>query len=138
MIQKRQVYKCSVCGNIVEVLTVGGGTLVCCGKEMILQTENTVDAAKEKHVPVIEKIPGGVKVKVGSVEHPMLENHYIQWIEIETAEKVYRKELKPGDKPEAEFMIWRISSRLVNTVACMDYGKAEVNAQILTPSGAIK
>lgn len=71
MIQKRQVYKCSVCGNIVEVLTVGGGTLVCCGKEMILQTENTVDAAKEKHVPVIEKIPGGVKVKVGSVEHPM-------------------------------------------------------------------
>ena len=105
MIQQRQVYKCSVCGNIVEVLTAGGGTLVCCGKEMILQTENTVDAAKEKHVPIIEKIPGGVKVKVGSVEHPMLENHYIQWIEIETAEKVYRKELKPGDKPEAEFMI---------------------------------
>jgi len=105
MIQKRQVYKCSVCGNIVEVLKVGGGTLVCCGKEMTLQAENTVDAAKEKHVPVIEKIPGGVRVKVGAVEHPMLENHYIQWIEIETAEKVYRKELKPGDKPEAEFMI---------------------------------
>ncbi|MDD4509883.1 MAG: desulfoferrodoxin [Clostridiales bacterium] len=105
MIQKKQVYKCSVCGNIVEVLNAGGGTLVCCGKEMVLQSENTVDAAGEKHVPVIEKIPGGVRVKVGSVEHPMLENHYIQWIEIETADKVYRKELKPGDKPEAEFLI---------------------------------
>ena len=105
MIQMRQVYKCSVCGNIVEVLTVGGGTLVCCGQDMVLQEENTVDAAKEKHVPVVEKIPGGVFVKVGQVEHPMLENHYIQWIEIETAAKVYRKELKPGDKPEAQFLV---------------------------------
>ena len=105
MVQQRQVYKCSVCGNIVEVLVVGGGTLVCCGKDMILQEENTVDAAKEKHVPVVEKIPGGVHVKVGQVEHPMLEEHYIQWIEIHTAKKVYRKELKPGDKPEAQFMI---------------------------------
>jgi superoxide reductase len=105
MIQIRQVYKCSVCGNIVEVLTAGGGTLVCCGLDMMLQEENTVDAAKEKHVPVVEKIPGGVHVKVGQTEHPMLENHYIQWIEIETAEKVYRRELKPGDKPEAQFLI---------------------------------
>lgn len=105
MIQKKQVYKCSVCGNIVEVLAAGGGTLVCCGKEMVLQSENTVDAAVEKHVPIIEKIPGGVRVKVGSVEHPMLENHYIQWIEIETSDKIYRKVLKPGDKPEAEFLI---------------------------------
>ena len=72
---------------------------------MILQAENTVDAATEKHVPVLEKMPGGVRVKVGSVEHPMLDNHYIEWIEIETADKVYRKELKPGDKPEAEFLV---------------------------------
>ena len=99
MIQKRQVYKCSVCGNIVEVLVAGGGTLVCCGKDMILQEENTVDAAKEKHVPAVEKISGGVHVKVGQTEHPMLENHYIQFIEIETADKIFRKELKPGDKP---------------------------------------
>lgn len=105
MVQKRQVYKCSVCGNIVEVLFAGGGTLVCCGQEMLLQDEQLVDAAKEKHVPVVEKIPGGVHVKVGEVEHPMIESHYIQWIEIETAEKVYRKELKPGDKPEAQFLL---------------------------------
>ena len=105
MIEKKQVYKCSVCGNIVEVLYAGGGKLVCCGKEMILQSENTVDAAKEKHVPVIEKIDGGVRVKVGAVEHPMTDAHYIEWIEIITAEKVYRKDLKPGDKPEAEFLV---------------------------------
>lgn len=105
MIQKRQVYKCSVCGNIVEVLFAGGGTLVCCGKEMILQVEDSVDAAAEKHVPIIDKIPGGVKVRVGSAEHPMLDNHYIEWIEIETPDKIYRKELKPGDKPEAEFLV---------------------------------
>lgn len=102
--QKRDIYKCEVCGNIVEVLVVGGGTLVCCGQNMVHLTENSVDAAKEKHVPVIEKIPGGVKVKVGSVEHPMTEAHYIQWIEIETPNFVYRKELKPGEKPEAEFL----------------------------------
>jgi len=105
MIQKRQVYKCSVCGNIVEVLFAGGGTLVCCGEDMILQNENTVDAAMEKHVPAVEKVSGGVHVKVGAVEHPMIESHYIQWIEVETADKVYRKELKPGDKPEALFLI---------------------------------
>ena len=105
MIQKRQVYKCNVCGNIIEVLFAGGGTLVCCGEDMVLQDENTVDAAMEKHVPVVEKVSGGVHVKVGAVEHPMIESHYIQWIEIHTADKVYRKELKPGDKPEALFLI---------------------------------
>jgi superoxide reductase len=105
MIERNNVYKCSVCGNMVEVLYAGGGTLVCCGKEMVLQKENTVDAAVEKHVPVIEKIPSGVRVKVGSVEHPMTEEHYIQWIEVLTADKVYRKYLKPGEKPVAEFLL---------------------------------
>ena len=105
MIQKRQVYKCNVCGNIIEVLFAGGGTLVCCGEDMVLQDENTVDAAMEKHVPVVEKVSGGVHVKVGAVEHPMIESHYIQWIEIHTADKVYRTKLKPGDKPEALFLI---------------------------------
>lgn len=103
--EKLQVYKCSVCGNIVEVLHVGGGELVCCGKPMVLQVENTTDAAKEKHVPVIEKTANGYKVKIGSVPHPMEEKHYIEWIELIADGKAYREFLKPGDKPEAEFCI---------------------------------
>ncbi|CAB1262159.1 Desulfoferrodoxin [Clostridiaceae bacterium BL-3] len=105
MIEVKQVYKCEVCGNIVEVLYKGGGTLVCCGKPMKLIEENTVDAALEKHIPVIEEIDGGVKVKVGSVEHPMTPEHYIQWIEVHTENKIYRKYLKPGEKPEATFKL---------------------------------
>ena len=105
MTKLNQVYKCDVCGNIVEVLHTGDGDLVCCGQNMVLQEENTVDAAKEKHVPVIEKIKGGVLVKVGSVEHPMIDTHYIEWIEVHTDKKVYRKNLNPGDKPQAEFML---------------------------------
>lgn len=90
---------------MVEVIHVGGGELVCCGKPMKLTKENSVDAAKEKHVPVIEKVHGGIKVKVGSVDHPMEEKHYIEWIQIIAGEKAYRKFLKPGDKPEALFSI---------------------------------
>lgn len=105
MAQKLEVYKCDVCGNIVEVLHAGGGELVCCGQPMKLMAENTVDAAKEKHVPVIEKVDGGFKVKVGSVAHPMEEKHYIEWIEIIADGKAYRQFLKPGDKPEAVFSI---------------------------------
>lgn len=103
MTKRNEIYRCTKCGNIVEVLTPAGGTLYCCGEPMELLTENTVDAAKEKHVPVIEKIEGGYKVKVGDVEHPMLENHYIQWIELFDGENVLRKYLKPGEKPEAVF-----------------------------------
>ena len=105
MAQRLEIYKCEACGNIVEVLTPGGGELVCCGEPMKLYVENTVDAAKEKHVPVIEKIDGGYKVKVGSVAHPMEANHYIEWIEILADGKAYRKFLNPGDAPEATFMI---------------------------------
>ncbi len=105
MAERLQVYKCETCGNIVEVLVGGKGELVCCGKPMKLMTENTVDAAKEKHVPVIEKIDGGVKVKVGSVAHPMDEKHYIQWVEIIADGKILRQFLKPGDKPEAVFKV---------------------------------
>lgn len=89
----------------MEVLNAGGGTLTCCGKPMTLLEENTVDAALEKHVPVIEKTADGVLVKVGSVEHPMIKEHYIQWIEVHTQNKVYRKYLTPDDKPQAEFKI---------------------------------
>lgn len=102
-VELNQIYKCSVCGNIVQVLHVGGGTLACCDKQMQLLTENTTDAAIEKHVPVIEKTEKGIKVTVGKVAHPMEEEHYIEWIEMSVDGRVGRKYLKPGDKPEAEF-----------------------------------
>lgn len=105
MAERLQVYKCEVCGNIVEVLNGGKGELVCCGQPMKLLVENTVDAAKEKHVPVIEKVDGGFKVKVGSVAHPMEEKHYIQWIELVADGKSYIQFLKPGDAPEAVFKV---------------------------------
>jgi len=103
MVNRNEVYKCGLCGNIVEVLHVGGGQLVCCGQPMTLMAENTVDAAKEKHVPVIERSAAGITVKVGSVAHPMEEKHWIQWIELLADGRLYRKYLKPGDKPEATF-----------------------------------
>ncbi|MGA8242750.1 MAG: desulfoferrodoxin [Desulfobacterales bacterium] len=105
MAEQLQIYKCEACGNIVEVLHGGEGELVCCGKPMVLIKENTVDAAKEKHVPVIEKIEGGYKVKVGSVPHPMEEKHYIEWVELIADGKAYRQFLKPGQAPEAIFKI---------------------------------
>jgi len=105
MTARRQVYKCNVCGNIVEVLDSGEGELVCCDEPMQLQTENTVDAAREKHVPVIEKIDGGVKVRVGSVAHPMEEKHWIEWIEVIVDGKSCRQFLDPGQPPEAVFAI---------------------------------
>ena len=105
MAKRLEVYKCGVCGNIIEVLHAGKGNLVCCGKPMNLLVENTVDAAKEKHVPVIEKIDGGVKVKVGEVAHPMEEKHWIQWVEIIADGKTYRQYLNPGEVPEAIFNV---------------------------------
>ena len=105
MTARLQVYKCEVCGNIVEMLHEGAGELVCCGQPMKLYTENTVDAAKEKHVPVIEKVKGGYRVAVGSVPHPMQDDHYIEWIELLADGKAYRQFLKPADAPEAVFMI---------------------------------
>ncbi|MEI6627338.1 MAG: desulfoferrodoxin [bacterium] len=103
MIQLKQVYKCAVCGNIVEVIHVGGGQLVCCGQPMILQIENTVEASLEKHVPVIEKQGNNILVKVGSVAHPMEDKHFIEWIEVNIDGKSCRQYLNPGDKPEATF-----------------------------------
>jgi len=103
MPKRLEVYKCEICGNIVEILNAGKPALVCCGEEMKLQTENTVDAAKEKHVPVIEMGDGKITVKVGSVPHPMEEKHYIQWVELLADGKAYLQFLKPGDKPEAVF-----------------------------------
>ena len=105
MAESLQVYKCELCGNIVEVLHGGEGELVCCGQPMVLMKENTVDAAKEKHVPVIEKVDGGYKVKVGSVAHPMEEKHFIEWVELIADGKAYREFLCPGQTPEAVFAI---------------------------------
>jgi superoxide reductase len=104
MTKQKQVYRCALCGNIVEVMQPAGGTLSCCGQPMELLEENTKDAALEKHVPVVEKVDGGYKVSVGAVEHPMMDEHYIMWIELVTENEIYRKYLKPGDKPVAVFM----------------------------------
>ena len=105
MAERLEIYKCEVCGNIVEVLHGGDGELVCCGQPMNRLVENTVDAAKEKHVPVIEKVEDGVKVKVGDVAHPMEEKHYIEWVEIIADGKAYRQFLNPGEAPEATFNV---------------------------------
>ena len=107
MTKRLEVYKCEICGNIVEVLHEGKGALVCCGEEMKLMEEQTdeqtANQTTEKHVPVMEKIPSGIKVVVGSTLHPMEEKHYIEWIEVVTEKGASRKFLKPGDKPEALF-----------------------------------
>ena len=105
MAERLDVYKCEACGNIIEVLHAGAGELVCCGQPMVLLVENTVDAAKEKHVPVVERIAGGVTVKVGDVPHPMEEKHYIEWVEIIADGRAYRQFLNPGQPPEATFTI---------------------------------
>ena len=105
MTELNEIYKCNVCGNIVQVIHSGAGELVCCGQPMELLKEKTEDEGMEKHVPVIEKTENGVKVKVGSVEHPMEENHFIEWIEVIADGSSYRKFLKPGEKPEAEFEV---------------------------------
>ena len=106
MLKRNSIYRCSVCGNIVEVLHVGGGTLTCCGQAMNFLEESSADSSLEKHVPFIEKTATGYLVKVGEkVDHPMLDAHFIVWIELDTDKGTYRKFLKPGEKPEAAFVI---------------------------------
>ncbi len=105
MTEKLGIYKCNLCGNVVEMLETGAGGLVCCGEKMALQQEQTADSATEKHVPYIEKIDGGYKVSVGqNAAHPMEDKHYIQWIELICGDFTARAFLKPGDKPEASFL----------------------------------
>ncbi len=103
--EKLKVYRCPLCVNMVEVVNDGGGTLSCCGQPMEALVENTTDAAQEKHVPVIEQVDGGVKVTVGSVSHPMQEDHWIEWIELTADGKIYRQALQPGDAPQAVFAV---------------------------------
>lgn len=102
MTKLNEIYRCDICKNLVEVVGEGSAPLVCCGKDMQLLEAKTRDEGLEKHVPVIEKTDKGIKVKVGEVEHPMQEDHYITFIEVLVDGKVYRKELKPGEKPEME------------------------------------
>lgn len=103
MTKRSEVYKCELCGNMVELVHASAGQLVCCGQDMKLLTENTVDASKEKHIPVIERVSNGVKVTIGSVLHPMEEKHYIEWIELIVGDTVLRQHLKPGAPPVALF-----------------------------------
>lgn len=105
MAELNQIYKCQVCGNIVEVLNAGAGELVCCGQPMELLKEKSTDEGLEKHLPVVKKTATSVKVKVGSIPHPIGSGHYIQWNEVLADGRLYRKHLNPGDPPEAEFEI---------------------------------
>ena len=101
--KRNQVYKCGVCGNMVEVVHASGGTLSCCNQAMTLQEEQTADQTLEKHVPVVTKVDGGVTVRVGSTDHPMLEAHWIEWVQVIDGDVSYRKFLSAGDEPEAFF-----------------------------------
>ena len=106
MTKLMEIYKCEICGNIVEVLHTGVGELVCCGQPMKLMEEKTEDSSIEKHVPYIEKTANGVLVKIGqNQDHPMEEKHFIEWIQVTADSKSYRKFLKPGDKPQAKFEV---------------------------------
>lgn len=105
MAKKLAVYKCDICGNIVEVLTAGGAEMMCCGQQMTMQNENTTDAAVEKHVPALEKRDGGWQVNIGTVDHPMTDAHFIEWIELTAGNAVYRQFLTPSDKPSAFFPV---------------------------------
>lgn len=120
MAKLNDVYKCNLCGNIVEVLHAGGGVLVCCNERMALLTENTVDASREKHVPVIEVGANSITVRVGSVPHPMEATHYIEWIELIADGKVYRQQLQPGAAPEATFPV--IASQVTAREYCNLHG----------------
>ncbi len=105
MAKRMEVYRCGPKGLVVEVLNGEACQISCCGEPMELLKEQTADATTEKHVPVIEEVEGGILVKVGSVPHPMTEEHSIQWIEVINGSYVNRKYLKPGDKPEALFYV---------------------------------
>jgi len=120
MAERLEIYKCEECGNIVEVLHGAGGQLVCCGGPMIGLVEKTAEQSMEKHVPVIEKVEGGVKVSVGSVAHPMEPDHYIELIEVIADGDSHIHYLNPGDAPEAVFNI--TADKIVAREHCTKHG----------------
>ncbi len=122
MTKLSEIYKCDICGNIVEVMHTGVGELVCCGKPMRNLIANSVDASNEKHVPVVEETADGVKVSVGSIPHPMEEKHYIEWIEVKTNGKTLRQFLKPGETPSAQFSALKKSGPLTALEYCNIHG----------------
>jgi superoxide reductase len=127
MALKSGIYKCMVCGNVVEVAVNGQGTLVCCGQDMKLMDEKTKDGAGEKHLPVVEEVSGGILVKVGSVPHPMEQDHWIQFIEIFTKNGyIIRKDLKHGNKPEAVFNVRKSEVDIVREF-CNKHGLWSIN-----------
>lgn len=106
MTKRLEIYRCMMCGNIAEIFHEAEADLFCCGEKMVLQEEQTADTSTEKHVPYIEKVDGGYRVRVGEkAEHPMIENHHIEWIELIADNKIYREHFKPGDKAEAFFKV---------------------------------
>lgn len=105
MTNLRDLNHCSVCGNVVEVVNTGAPALVCCNKAMEKLVSGSTDASLEKHVPVVENVDGGIKVKVGSAPHPMEEKHFIRFIEVLTKDQVHRAGLVPGQAPEASFLV---------------------------------
>lgn len=129
MTKLQQIYKCSVCGNMVEVVHASSGTLVCCGKNMILQEAKTEDVGQEKHVPVVEKTESGLKIKVGDVPHPMEKEHYIEWIEVITDKKVLRKHLTPTDKATASFRL-KCQGKITVREYCNIHGLWETSLSI--------
>ncbi|NCB48533.1 MAG: desulfoferrodoxin [Clostridia bacterium] len=109
-------YVCKICGNIISYVKRSGVKVICCGQEMEEIIPNTVDASVEKHVPVVSTSNGKVTVKIGSVDHPMVPEHYIEWIALQTEKGNQRKELHPGQKPEVEFCIMP-GDKVVNVYA---------------------
>jgi len=101
----REIYRCDICGNVIEIVNTGSPSLVCCGKPMIKLITKSGDEGKEKHIPVIEELGDKVIVKIGSIPHPMENDHYIVFIEVMTERDIFRRELKPGDNPSAIFNI---------------------------------
>jgi len=124
MTKINEIYKCKVCGNVVEVIEIGGGILVCCGENMQLFEEQTIEKeGKEKHVPVMEINENKVKVKVGSTEHPMESGHYIELIEILKDNKIIAsKRLLPGEKPEADFCCLETTEGITARELCNVHG----------------
>lgn len=132
MTKKLQIYKCEICGNVVEILHEGVGELVCCKKPMKTMEENAVDASQEKHVPVIERTSNGIKIKVGSAPHPMEQEHYIEWVQLITNGKSYRQFLKPGGIPEALLEINVSVSVIKAREYCNVHGLWKSNAKLLS------
>ena len=123
MTKRMEIYKCEVCGNIVEVLHTGAGELVCCGQPMKLMEEQTADASTEKHVPMVERAEDGITVKVGSVPHPMTEEHYIEWIQLITPDGKHspRHFLQPGEEASTKFNL-RLDGEIIAREYCNVHG----------------